>query len=102
MEGLQLINMEDIVSCSAESNYTRVCLKNNHKILISRTLKEIEEMLEGTIFYRVHHSFLVNINEISKYIKGEGGYLIMNDGSNIDVSRSKKEGLLKRLIPGRT
>jgi two-component system LytT family response regulator len=56
-------------------------------------------MLEDYSFFRVHHSYLVNLNEINKYIKGEGGYLLMSDGSTVDVSRSKKELLLKRLLP---
>jgi len=49
----------------------------------------------------VHNSSIVNLNEINKYIKGEGGYLIMSDGSTVDVSRSKKETLLKKLRPDR-
>ena len=72
-------------------------LKSKQKITASRTLKEIEEMLEDYSFLRVHHSYLINLNEIEKYIKGDGGYLIMSDGSNIDVSRSRKEMLLKKL-----
>ena len=55
----------------------------------------MEELLEDFCFLRVHHSFVVNINEVEKYVKGEGGYLIMCDGSKIDVSRSRKESLLK-------
>ena len=58
-------------------------------------------MLEEYSFLRVHHSYLVNLNEVSKYIKGEGGYLIMSDDSSIDVSRSRKEMLLKKLQPGK-
>ena len=97
MEGLQMLFVENIISCSSDSNYTVLHLKNKQKITASRTLKEIEEMLEDYSFLRVHHSFLVNLNEIDKYIKGDGGYLIMSDGSNIDVSRSRKEFLLKKL-----
>ncbi|WP_350340356.1 LytTR family DNA-binding domain-containing protein [Paraflavitalea speifideaquila] len=77
-------------------------LKDKLKITVSRTLKEIEEMLEDFMFMRVHHSYLVNLNEIRKYIKGEGGNLIMSDGSSVDVSRSKKEQLLKNYSPGNT
>jgi two-component system LytT family response regulator len=62
-------------------------------------LKEIEELLEGYSFARVHHSNVVNLNEICKYIKGEGGYLVMSDGSSVNVSRSRKEMLLKKLQP---
>jgi len=97
MEGLQMLFVENIISCSSESNYTTLHLKNKQKITASRTLKEIEEMLEDYSFLRVHHSFLVNLNEIEKYIKGDGGYLIMSDNSNIDVSRGRKEVLIKRL-----
>lgn len=101
MEGLQMIEVNSIISCASDSNYTIFHLKDKQKITISRTLKEIEEMLEEHSFLRVHHSHLVNLNEISKYIKGEGGYLIMSDNSMIDVSRSKKEMLLRKLQPGR-
>jgi len=97
MEGLQMILVEYIISCSSESNYTILHLKNKHTITASRTLKEIEEMLEDYSFLRVHHSFLANLNEIEKYVRGDGGYLIMSDGSNIDVSRSRKDLLLKKL-----
>lgn len=100
MEGLQMIFVESIISCASNSNYTSLFLKNKQNIIASRTLKEIEEMLEDYSFVRVHHSYLVNLNEVEKYIKGEGGYLLMSDGTTIDVSRSKKEILLKKLKPG--
>jgi two-component system LytT family response regulator len=99
MEGLQLVPLDSIISCASSSNYTIISLKDKQKITVSRTLKEIEEMLEDLMFMRVHHSYLVNLNEIRKYIKGEGGNLIMSDGSSVDVSRSKKEQLLKKLQP---
>jgi two-component system LytT family response regulator len=101
MEGLQIIPTESIISCASSSNYTILSLKESQKLIVSRTLKEIEEMLEPYSFIRVHHSYLVNLGEIRKYIRGEGGSLIMSDGTAIDVSRSKKELLLKRLQPGR-
>ncbi len=99
MEGLNMILVESIISCASDSNYTILFLKNRQKIIASRTLKEIEEMLEDYSFVRVHHSYIVNLNEVEKYIKGEGGYLVMSDGSTVDVSRSKKEILMKRLLP---
>ena len=97
MEGLQMLFVENIIRCSSDSNYTILFLKNKQKVIASRTLKEIEEMLEDYPFLRVHHSYVVNLNEIEKYIKGDGGYLLMSDGSNIDVSRSRKEALIKKL-----
>jgi two-component system LytT family response regulator len=101
MEGLQMIQVDSIISCTSDSNYTNFHLKNKQKITASRTLKDIEEMLEGRSFFRVHNSHLVNLNEIHKYVKGEGGYLIMSDDTNIDVSRSRKEMLLHKLQPKR-
>jgi two-component system LytT family response regulator len=97
MEGLHIIPADTIISCSSSSNYTNLALKDGKRITVSRTLKEIEEMLEGHSFFRVHHSYLVNLNEVRKYIRGEGGQLIMSDESAVDVSRSKKEQLLKEL-----
>ena len=99
MEGLQLVQLDTIISCTSDSNYTIFKLKGNEKIIVSKTLKEVEELLSEYSYLRVHHSSVVNLNEIRKYIKGEGGHLVMSDGSTIDVSRSRKEMLLKKLQP---
>ncbi len=97
MEGFQLLTAESIISCQSEGNYTHLFLKDKRKITASRNLKEVEELLEDYAFIRIHHSHIVNINEVEKYIKGEGGYLMMSDGSTINVSKSRKELLLKKL-----
>jgi two-component system, LytTR family, response regulator len=101
MEGLQMIQVDSIISCESDSNYTILHLKDKKKKVVSSTLKDIEELLEEHSFVRVHRCYLVNLNEIEKYLKGEGGYLVMSDGSTIDVSRGKKEVLLKKLLPNR-
>jgi two-component system LytT family response regulator len=101
MEGLQMIPVDSIISCESDSNYTIILLKNKRKIIVSRTLKEIEELLEEHSFVRVHRCYLANLNEVEKYVKGEGGYLVMSDGTTIDVARNKKEVLLKKLLPYR-
>ncbi len=101
MEGLQMILVENIISCESDRNYTILFLKNKQKIIASRTLKDIEEMLGDYSFARVHHSYVVNLNEVEKYIKGEGGYLLMSNGTTVDVSRSRKEILLKKLQPNK-
>jgi two-component system, LytTR family, response regulator len=101
MEGLQMVEIDSIISCSSDSNYTNFSLKNTRKLTASRTLKDVEELLSDYSFLRVHNSFLVNLNEIHKYIKGEGGYLLMSDGTHIDVSRSRKDMLLQKLLPNR-
>lgn len=99
MEGLQIIPIVNIIFCSSSSNYTILTLKDKQKLTVSKTLKEIEEMLEDHRFLRIHHSFLVNLDEIKKYFRGEGGTVLMSDGSSVDVSRAKKELLLKKLLP---
>jgi len=95
-EGFELIFSDQVVYCEANDNYTHLFLKNKGRIIACRTLKEMEEQLQDfTFFIRVHHSYLVNLNEVTKYIRGEGGYLIMSDGSSVNVSRSRKEALMK-------
>jgi two-component system LytT family response regulator len=99
MEGLRLLPIDSIISCASESNYTTFHLKNNQKLVVSKTLKEVAEMLQDHSFFRVHNSAVVNLNEIIKYGKGEGGYLVMSDGSTVDVARSRKEMLLQKIHP---
>lgn len=101
MEGLQILAVSDIIYCSSSSNYTILSLKGKQTLTISRTLKEVEEMLEPHQFLRVHHSYLVNLDEVKTYVRGEGGSLVMSDGASVDVSRSKKEALLKALLPNK-
>ena len=102
MEGLQMIPVASIITCKSDSNYTTLYLKGKQKITASRTLKEVEEMLEGLSFLRVHQSHLVNLDEVGKYVRGEGGYLVMSDGSAVDVARSRKDLLLQKLQPKRS
>jgi len=95
LEGFEMIPAVELVRCEAENNYTHLYLKSGKKITACRTLKEMEEHLKDfSFFIRVHHSYMVNLNEIAKYIRGEGGYLVMNDGTTINVSRSRKEALM--------
>jgi len=97
-DGYVLISVDQIVFCEANDNYTHFHLKGDKNIAACRTLKEIEEQLsEFSFLIRVHHSYLVNLNEVLRYVRGEGGYLVMNDGTSINVSRSRKEVLLKKL-----
>jgi two-component system LytT family response regulator len=101
-EGFELISADQVVLCEADDNYTHLVLKNKNRIIACRTLKEMEEQLQDFHFFvRVHHSYLVNLNEVTKYIRGEGGYLVMNDGSTVNVSRSRKEMLMNKLQPGK-
>jgi len=97
-EGYELVPANEIISCEADDNYTYLHLKDMKKIIACRTLKDVEEQLESfSSFVRVHHSFIANLNEVTKYVRGEGGYLVMSDGNTVSVSRSRKDALLKKL-----
>jgi len=96
-EGLQMVSIDNIISCASNSNYTSVYLKKGQKLVVSKTLGDVEEMLKDYSFIRVHHSYLVNLNEIHKWVKVDGGHLVMSDGSTVYVSRHKRELLIKRL-----
>lgn len=96
-EGISIVKIDEIIRCESSINYTRFILTDGSKILVSKTLKEYEDFLGGHGFVRVHKSHLVNINHIKKYIKGEGGWVVMADDSKIEVSRRKKDILLDLL-----
>jgi len=95
LEGLIFVALEHIIYCQSDGGYARVYLMDGRNIFISRTLREMEEILEGFQFKRVHNSFIINLDHIKKYIKADGGYLIMSNDNEVKVSRSKKDELLK-------
>lgn len=82
--------MNELIHLDADSNYTLLHFTENRKILASRTLKEFEDQLEEERFIRLHNSHLVNVSFITRYIKGEGGQVVLANGKIIDVSRRKK------------
>ncbi len=92
-DGFQILNVEEILYCKADDNYTEIFLENK-KILVSKTLKYFEEALSVFPFARVHKSYLVNVNEVVKYRKGKGGSVVMSNGKELLVSASKKKQFL--------
>jgi len=96
-EGLEFVNLEDILRCEAQGNYCRIHLTNGRSIFISKSLKEVETMISDTSFCRVHQSHLINLRYISKYQKGKGGSITMSDQSIVPVSRSKRDNFLGQL-----
>ncbi|TMI81132.1 MAG: response regulator transcription factor [Bacteroidetes bacterium] len=95
-EGFEMIRADQVIRCNADDKYTHLFLKNKSKIVACRTLKEMEEQLHDfSFFVRVHHSYMINLNEVAKYVRGEGGYVVMSDGSTVNVSRSRKDALFK-------
>lgn len=100
LKGFDLVDVRDILYCLGEGNYTTIVTVRGEKYITSRTLKETEELLNNSVFFRAHQSYLVNLHEVKQYIRGSGGELIMNDGSRIQVARARKEALLQILKKG--
>lgn len=94
--GTDFIDQDAIFCCESSGNYTYIHLKDK-KILTSKTLKHIEQLLNPNMFYRTHHSYVINLNHVVKYIKGEGGELVLSNQQTVKVSRSKKESVLMKL-----
>lgn len=92
-DGIHLFEVSDIIRCEAKVNYTEFFIKNHKPVLISRTLKEYEEILTEHGFERIHQSHLINLSYLKSYIKTDGGYVIMADNSTIPIAQSKKEKL---------
>lgn len=97
LDGIYFINIKDIIRCEAEDNYTHIHLKAGERITASKTIKAYEEMLSGVSFYRVHKSHLINLNYMRKFVKGDGGYLVMDDGKKIEVSRRRRPAFMEQM-----
>ena len=96
-ESIEFVKPAEITACVSDSNYTMVHFVDGRKKLISRTLKEFDLMLTKHRFYRPHHSYLVNLDQVKEYIRTDGGYLIMRNNMSVPVSKSKREDFLNML-----
>jgi two-component system LytT family response regulator len=94
---LQLVSVSDIIRAEADSNYTSFSLSDGKHVLVSRTIKEFESLLSGSGMIRVHQSHLVNINYIDRFVKKDGGYLLLKDSTKIPVSPILKKQVLQAL-----
>jgi two-component system LytT family response regulator len=92
-----LLEKEDVVMMEADKSYTTIYLSNGQEIVVSKTLKEVEKSFQFPRFYRVHNSYLINLNHVKEYLKGLGGELIMSNGKTASISRSKKAELFQKL-----
>jgi len=95
-DGLIFLNISDIVHLESDSNYTILYLSNGEKIMVTKTLKDVEGLLEGNNFFRIHHSHLINMNHIKKYVRGNAGFVVMSNGHDVVVARNKKEDFLQQ------
>jgi len=97
MTGFLFVAIQDIVRCESDNTYTTFYMSNKRKLIVSKTLKDCEQLLLDYRFFRVHNSHLINLEYIAEYIKGEGGLVKMTDGSHVDVSRRRKEEFLRMI-----
>lgn len=95
--GMHIIDIEEIVRCESSNNYTTFFLTNKQKIVVSKSIQLYEQMLSVSHFCRIHNKHLVNLKFITKYVKGRGGHVLLNDGSKIDVSDGRKKNFLEKL-----
>ncbi len=94
-DGFVFVRVSNIIYLRAEGAYTYFILKHNEKIITSKNIQEYEELLNDHKFFRIHKSFIVNMAEVVKYVRGDGGYVIMSDKTHIDVSRRRKDDFLQ-------
>lgn len=96
-EGYEFIEAGKIIYAKAEGSYTHLFLNDKRKLIISKTLSDIEEMLPTDHFQRIHHSTLVNISHVTHLYKTDGGFLVLDNGEKLIISKSKKDSLMERL-----
>ncbi|MEL6986210.1 MAG: LytTR family DNA-binding domain-containing protein [Bacteroidota bacterium] len=94
LEGLEFIELDQIIYCEAEGNYTKIFLLNYKTVVVSKPLKQVQEIISSPQFFRTHNSFLVNLLYVKKYLKGKGGQLVLKNDKIIPVSRLRKEELM--------
>ncbi len=94
MDGITFIEVKDIVYCESDGSYTAFFFNDNRRIQTSKPIKDVEETLSESGFYRIHQSYLINMKHIRKYIRGDGGEVVMSNGKTINVSRQKKQEFL--------
>ena len=96
-EGYEFADVSSIIYLTAEGAYTKVYIKDKKPMLISRTLGDVEELLPAELFQRIHHSTVVNVHYITQFLRTDGGYVVLNSGEKLSVSKGKKDQLMARL-----
>jgi two-component system, LytTR family, response regulator len=93
----EIVNIKDIIRCQADGSYTYFYLTDKRKLMVSAGLKHYEELLPENEFIRVHHHHLINMSHVIRFLKEDGGYAVMSDGTKIEISRRKKESFMEKL-----
>jgi two-component system, LytTR family, response regulator len=97
-KGLQFVAKEELMYVTAEKNYTIFHVQNGQDLVVSKTMKDFEEILENAGFFRIHHATMVNFAHIQEYVKGEGGSVIMSNGTELEVARRRKQDFLDAMM----
>jgi len=97
MDGFEVHKISDIIRCEANGSYTVFYLNNGRKVITSKTLNNFEKLLSDLCFVRVHSKHLINLEFVKKYISGRGGYIVFDDGTQVDVSERKKKEFIRRM-----
>ena len=97
MEGLHFVNVSEMIHADSDGNNTLIHFIGGHKTLITKTLKELDALLQNAGFCRIHQSHLVNLQHVKKYVRGNGGYVVMNNNTQITVARNRKEQFLEQI-----
>lgn len=98
INGLVFMPVQNIVRCESTGNYTKIFFTDKKQLLVSKPLKEFEELLTEVDFFRVHNSHLINLQQMESYLQGEGGFALMSDGTQVEVSRRRKAEFLKKAM----
>lgn len=95
-KGFELVHVENIIRIEADGAYTKLILDNGSRLLCTLHLNQFEDILPTTVFFRAHHSHIINMNHVLRYIKGEGGSVVMTDKVEVDISKRKKRDFMAR------
>lgn len=98
INGLVFMPVQNIVRCESTGNYTKIFFTDKKHLMVSKPLKEFEELLTDINFFRIHNSHLINLQQMQSYIQGEGGFALMSDGTQVEVSRRRKAEFLKKAM----
>jgi len=93
-DSFEYIPVREIIRCEAQGAYTKFYMRNKSSLLVSKTLKEYEPLLQPYDFFRTHQSHLINLHDVERYLKGDGGYVVLKDGMKIGVARTRRDEFL--------
>lgn len=97
LDGIYFVNLKDIVRLEADDNYTHLFLKDGQRLTASKTIKSYDDLLQSVNFFRVHKRHVINLNYMRKFVKGDGGYIVMDDDKEIEVSRRRRSAFLEQI-----